>query len=163
MQIRKACEQDIQDIEAVLLDAVRWLTSFNKRAWSEEDVAWHTLSQTHTIDQFYVVEEKGEVVATFLLCDADPIYWPEIKPGQSLYIHKLCVMRKAAKSMASLMIMDYFKAEGRRLKKDACRLDCRTNKPELKHFYEKHGFQLVDEGEIVKGYCTSRYMYQLDD
>lgn len=162
MQIRQASDADIKSIETVLLDAVKWLTSINKRAWSEDDVAWKTLSQSHSINQFYVVEKEGEVIATFLLCDEDPVYWQEIKAGQSLYIHKLCVMRKAAKSGASQLIMDFFKNEARRLNKDACRLDCRTNKPELKQFYEKHGFQLVDEKEIVKGYCTSRYVYWLE-
>ena len=121
------------------------------------------MSKTHSIDQFYVVEENGEVIATFLLCDVDELYWPEVKAGDSLYIHKLCVMRKAAKSLASTMIMDFFKAEGRRLNKVACRLDCRTSKPKLKEFYESHGFQLVDEREIVEGYCTSRYVYPLHD
>lgn len=161
MKIRKATTADIALIEDILLEAVKWLDSIGKHGWNEEDVKWESLSLHHSIEHFYIMEKENEAIATFLLADEDPIFWKELPKGESLYIHKLCVRRKAAKSGASVMILDFFKNEAKRLGMDACRLDCKSHKPELRHFYESQGFELVDEGYFVPTFKTCRYIYRL--
>lgn len=160
MIIRKATYEDLADIEGILLGAVKWLTSINKRGWTEEDIMWTTLSKHYCINDFYVVIRDGLTVGTFILVDYDPTYWPELKKGESLFIHKVCVHREAAGSGVSKAILDYFKEEGRRRGLKDVRLDCRTEKPELTAFYESHGFKKVEE-KMVSEHLMSLYKYEL--
>lgn len=152
--------EDLADIEGILLGAVKWLTSINKRGWTEEDIMWTTLSKHYQISDFYVVVQDEGIVGTFILVDVDPIFWPQLEKGESLYIHKVCVHRDAAGSGVSKVILDYFKEEGRRRGLKDVRLDCRTEKPELTTFYEGHGFELVEEKNVL-GHRMSLYKFPL--
>lgn len=160
MVIRQATYDDLAAIEGILLEAVKWLTSINKRGWSEEDIMWTTLAKHYNIHDFYVVEQKKKIVGTFILVDEDPLFWPQLRKGQSLFIHKLCVCRKVAGTGVSKLILDYFKEEGRRLGLKDVRLDCRTAKPELTSFYESHGFELVQYKEVLD-HQMSLYKFDL--
>ena len=162
MQIRKMRTSDIHQIEKLLLDTVAWLNSIKKPLWKIEDVLWVNLSKQHALDEFYVVEEKQVIIATFLLCDEDLIYWRECGKGNTLFLHKLCVSREYAKQGVSQLIMDFFKSEAKRMGFKDCRLDCRSSKSELKRFYESHGFELVNEASYVEAYCTSRYVCKIE-
>lgn len=160
MKIRKANMADVPEIESILLEAVDWLNAMGEPLWQTTDVLWEKMSQTHPIEEWYVVEDET-LVATFLLCDEDQTYWSKCPKGESLFLHKLCVRRAYAKQGISQLILDYFKAEAKRLGMKDCRLDCRSAKTALKNFYESHGFQLVNEKEYVKGYMTSRYLFKI--
>lgn len=160
MIVRQATYEDLAEIEGILLEAVKWLTSINKRGWTEEDIMWTTLAKHYRIDDFYVVVREGMIKGTFILVDHDPMFWPELEKGQSLFIHKVCVRRSAAGSGVSKVILDYFKEEGKRRHLKDVRLDCRSEKTELTSFYEGHGFELVKE-KIVQGHLMSLYKFEL--
>ena len=142
MQIRKACEQDIQDIEAVLLDAVRWLTSINKRAWSEEGCGLAYLKSDTYHWSVLCSGRKGRGCRDLPCCkaDADPIYWSEIKPRQA-YISISCVwcVRRLNQWLHRWLwiILRQKAGSWRKMRADWTAV---ANKPELKHFLREAWF-----------------------
>lgn len=100
---------DIPVIENILLDVVNWLNSTGNSLWTQEQVSWQSLSRRYSAEDFYIAYLDEEAVGCMTLVDHDPELWPDIKKGESLYIHKLAVKRSAACKGVSNYLIQFAK------------------------------------------------------
>lgn len=161
MKIKQATMDDIQVIETLYLKKIKQLENRKIKQWDNHEVLWENLSKEYKIEQFYLVEIKGDIVASFIIVDFDPTYWLNDKAKQALYIHKLMVDDCVKKQGVSDAILTFFKEEGRRRGYPVVKLDVRAHKEKLRSFYERNGFQLVEIVDLQKGYLTALYEYRL--
>jgi len=147
--IRQANGDDIPIIEGILLSTVNWLNEMGQPLWATEDVTWENLSKSYRIGDFYIAYADGNPSGCMTLMDYDPYFWPDVKKGESLFIHKLAVTKTARKSGVADALIGFFKEQGAERGAGSLRLDVHALRPKLRAFYERHGFVCVDE----KTYC----------
>ncbi|HBN83741.1 MAG TPA: hypothetical protein DDZ89_07830, partial [Clostridiales bacterium] len=161
--IKQATETEIPVIEGILLDTVNWLNEMDQPLWSVNEVKWDTLSKNYEISNFYIAYMDGNPTGCMALVDYDPFFWPDVKRGESLFIHKLAVTKSARKSGVADALMDFFKKQGTERGVKTLRLDTHALRPKLRAFYERHGFVFV-KVKVFKGdRHTAFYIYILPD
>ena len=95
--------------------------------------------------------------------DYDPLFWPDVKEGESLFVHKLAVTKAARKTGVADTLMDFFKKQGAERGVKTLRLDTHALRPKLRAFYERHGF-VFNMVKVFKGdRHTAFYTYTLPD
>jgi GNAT superfamily N-acetyltransferase len=149
--IKQAQESDIPVLESVLLDTVNWLNEMGQPLWGEDEVAWSRLSGNpqpgdayisgnYQASDFYIAYSNGVPSGCMALIDHDPFFWPDVKKGEALFIHKLAVTKAARKSGVSDALIDYAKKQGAERGVKTIRLDTSASRPKTRAFYERHGF-----------------------
>jgi len=147
--IKQAGENDIPVIEGILLDAVNRLNAEGQPLWGAEEVSWGALSKSYGAGDFYIAYLDGVPSGCMAMVDHDPFFWPDVKKGEALFIHKLAVTTAARKSDAADALIDFFKARGAERGVKTLRLDTHALRPRLRAFYERHGF-VCSEVKIIR-------------
>ena len=161
IEIIKASEKNIADIESILLEAEMWLESIGKPLWEREWLTWDSLSKEFEIGDFYIALTDGAPAGCMAVIDHDPEIWPDIKKGASLFIHRLAVKRAAAKKGIPDALIHHAKKMCAERGIDTLRLDCHGLMPRLRAVYERNGFKCVGEGKIFKIYDIAYYEYKI--
>ena len=157
--IKQATHNDIPILERILHDTVSWLNEMEQPLWGTDEVKWDALSKNYKIGDFYIAYADGAPSGCMALVDYDPFFWPDVKKGESLFIHKLAVTKSARKSGIADALMDFFKEQGAVRGVKTLRLDTHALRPRLHAFYERHGFVFV-EVKVFKGdRHTAFYIY----
>ena len=161
--IRRANEKDIPDIEAILQDAVEWMTANNiPNLWNKSNTQWDSLSKNYKINEFYLAYNDNEPVGCMAITAVDETYWPEVEYGASLYIHKLAVMQKSRGSGIAKELMDYAKEKAYADKARAIRLDCNADRKRLRNIYEENRFQYVKTVCTDQGYKLALFLWDVE-
>ena len=129
--------------------------------WGTDEITWNALSKNYQFDDFYIAYTDGEPSGCMALVDYDPFFWPNIKKGESLFIHKLAVTKAARKSGAADALMDFFKEQGAVRGIKTLRLDTHALRPRLRNFYERHGFVFVETKIFKSDRHTAFYIYTM--
>lgn len=161
--IRQAKKQDIPSLEAMYERRVRYNDAHDIHQWNLEDVTWAALSKQYNIEDFYVVEEGEQLCAAACFVDFDPQYWPDMAPGASYYLHKICVDPQSSGKGYADQLIAFFKQRGTKLGYADVRLDVRAHKEKLRAIYERHGFTCVREVAIFEDYQTALYRYNIKE
>jgi len=127
----------------VIREVAKWLIDIEKPLWKLEDITKEKLLKDSKEEEFYVLKVDNEVAGAMILKWNDPFFWPNIKQGQSGFIHKLSVRRKYSGTGISEKMIEHAAEECRRRNVDFLRLDCAGDRKELCSFYEKIGFKQV--------------------
>jgi len=159
--IRQATQADIPAIEGILLDAVRWLDANGQHQWDAENVRWAKLSQYFGIHNFHLAFDGGTPVACMALIDHDPHFWPDIPKGESLYLHKVAVLRAYAGKGYVRKLVDFAKEKAACEGIKSLRLDCHLRRNKVRAVYEKLGFVCVAETVLFDQYETALYVCNL--
>ena len=171
ISIIQAREADIPVIEGVLLDAVNWLTEMGQPLWGADEVTWESLSASpqhgsnyvsgnYKADDFYIAYLDGAPAGCMALIDYDPFFWPGVRRGESLFIHKLAVKKAARKSGASGALIDFAKEQCAARGVNSLRLDTDATRPKTRAFYERHGFECADIRQMGP-FSVAFYVYTL--
>ena len=160
--ISNASARDIPAIESVYADVVDWLDGLGFTQWPRERVSWAGLTghYGYRLEDFYVAFMDGIPAGCMILMDHDPLFWPEVEKGRSLYIHKLAVKRFAAKKGVSAALIDFAKSECARRGANGLRLDTGADRPKLMKLYEDAGFVLVRRKIIFDTYDTAFFIWE---
>lgn len=160
--IQQAEEKDIPIIEAILLDAVDWMTKSGvPNQWNESNVTWSALSKSYRINNFYIAYQNESPAACMALLDYDPTYWPDIPKGESLYLHKLAVKREFAGKGSSKELIDFAKNLAHSYCINTIRLNCNQHRIKLRAVYENACFMCVEEKTLDGKYDTALYVCNL--
>ena len=162
ISVKQAAESDIPILESILLDSVIWVSEMGQPLWNAEDVVWGELSKSYQADDFYIAYADGIPSGCMVLLDYDPFFWPDVKMGESLFIHKLAVTKTARKSGVSDALMDFFKEQGISRGVKTLRLDTDALRPKTRAFYERHGFGFVEE-KVMGKFHVAFYIYTLSN
>ena len=144
ISIKQAGAADIPTLEGILTDTVRWLAELGLLLWHAEDVLWPKLSESYRLDDFYIACLDGVPAGCMSLSDYDPLFWPDIRKGEALFIHKLAVTGSARKAGVPDALIDFAKKECVRRHVPSLRVDCDALRPKLRALYERNGFVYVE-------------------
>ncbi len=159
--IMQANENDIQTIEHILLSIVHWMDINELPQWKAENVKWENLSKFFEANDFYIAYKNDIPVGCMALIDHDPTFWPDIPKGDSLFIHKLAVLREYAGKGYSKELIDFAKSKAIDMGIKTLRLDSRADKSKVRAIYENQGFVCVEEKDIFGVHATAFYECKL--
>jgi len=162
IRIKQAQNNDISVLESILLDTVNWLSEMDQPLWGADEITWNALSKKIQTDDFYIAYLNGIPSGCMALVDYDPFFWPGVKKGESLFIHKLAVTRSARKSGVSDALMGFFKEQGAKRGIKALRLDTDALRLKTRALYERNGFVFI-ETRIMGKFHVAFYVYTLPD
>lgn len=157
--IRSIHESELDTFLEVLKEGARWIAANRIPMWNESDLTAHRLLDGLTINHFYAAYIDGEIAAVMILLEEDSFFWPEDQQNDALYLHKLCIRRKYSKTGLSGSMLAFATNVAQSRNKSYLKLDCASDRPPLRQFYEKHGFQLVREAYTV--YPTAFYRLKI--
>ena len=161
--IKQAQESDIPIVENILLDTINWLNEKGQPLWGADEVKWDSLSKNYQFSNFYIAYSDGIPSGCMALIDYDPFFWPDVKKGESLFVHKLSAIKTARKTGVADALMDFYKEQGKIRGVKSLRLDTHALRPKLRAFYERHGFVFVEVKVFNGDRHTAFYVYHLND
>ena len=157
IEIVTASQRDIPVIENILMDTVLWLNSVGQPLWHANQITWSKLSENFSYDNFVIVLLDGKPSTCMAVVDYDPVFWPNIAKGQSLFIHKLAVKRFAAGKGLSDALINHAKSMCLNMGISSLRLDCHSLIPKLRNVYKRNGFVCIAEKVLADKFHTAFY------
>jgi GNAT superfamily N-acetyltransferase len=144
LNIRPATNDDLPHLVAILSEAAQWLIDRGQALWTLEQFTVEKLQPSVTAGDWHIAWVESNPVAVVSLTFEDKLFWPEIPPGDSIFIHRLAVVRKYAGTGVPAAIFSYAENLGRQKDLRHIRLDCAA-RANLCHVYESAGFSRIDE------------------
>lgn len=156
LELRQARPDEVALVSSLLGEAARWLEARGEALWQEDELAVDALSADVDQGHYYVAFAGAGAVGVLRLTADDPMFWPEMPPGEALYVHRLAVRRAAAGGETSRAMLSWAASEARRLGCGFLRLDCVASRPKLRAVYERFGFRYHSERQVGP-YLVARY------
>lgn len=147
---------DLPAASAVLTATAARLLERGEPLWPLPSLTPERLTRHYPPQGWRVAWHRGEAVGTYVLLDADPLFWPDDPPGQARYLHKLGVHPEAQGRGLAQALLAEAAHETREAGCAFLRLDTAAGRPKLRALYGAAGFRAVDE-VTVKGFFVVRY------
>jgi GNAT superfamily N-acetyltransferase len=160
VQIRRAMLQDAEVVSEILKEAARWLEQAGMPLWQENDVDIACIAPDVRAGLFYLAEYSGDPAGTMKFQLDDPIVWPDARPQEATYIHRLAVRRRYAGMGLSADLLSWAVDRTQGLGRAYLRLDCHAQRPRLRAIYEDFGFRYHSDVQIGS-YHLARYEYDV--
>ena len=93
-------------------------------------------------------------MATFVLVEDDPLFWKDIRPNESVFIHKIAVDRRFARQGFGVQILDFAKGLALERGKYFLRLDTDVHRVPVRALYERYGFHWAGELRVHDFDCV---------
>jgi GNAT superfamily N-acetyltransferase len=146
--IRRVGAEYANEAVSILREATAWALSRGIVVWRTDELRERDFREAALQGELVMGFNDGQAVATMLLQGSDPIYWPEIPPNTSLFLHKIGVRRAHAGRGWLGRLVEFADQNARRLDIRWLRLDTLHGSP-LRHLYEHHGFSVIDEPPVI--------------
>jgi len=140
-----AAPEDVSAVAAVLQEAARWITTWRPQLWDPALVGETFVAPIIARGQMLTARKDGEIAGVMIALPEDPDVWPDRPGGESLYLRKLAVRRIYAGMGLPAVFVDHAARLAATQSRQMLRLDCGLP---LSTFYERLGFQAVDEIDI---------------
>jgi GNAT superfamily N-acetyltransferase len=156
---RKARPDEMDKVLQLLKEAALWLREKKVDYWQNwidpapQFVSW--IQRGFNSDEFFIVEQDGNTAGCFRLQWQDPQFWGQ-QVNNAGYIHSFTVKRELAGQGTGYRLLDLIEAYCRDNGKTMLRLDCGTDIPGIRKYYEKYGFMWVKD-TVYSGYPTTLY------
>jgi GNAT superfamily N-acetyltransferase len=147
-RIRRVGVEYANDAVSILREAAAWALARGILVWRADELPEEDFRAAALSGELVMGFNDGLAVATMLLQSSDPIYWPEIAPNTSLFLHKIAVRRAHAGRGWLGRLIEFADQNALRLGIGWLRLDTLPGSP-LRHLYEQHGFSVVDGPPVV--------------
>lgn len=148
-----------EEASSLLGDVRIRLESMSAMLWTEAQTSPGRLAMDYPIEQLHFLEENAERIGIVVLMEHDPLFWPEIKPGAALFVHKLALHPVHCGKGLGKTALDTIVEYAGKLGHDWIRLDC-DDRPALHRFYQDYGFTLVDI-KPVSQFVVGRYKLRI--
>jgi len=127
----------------ILREVSQWLHDLGKPLWPLDAFDVDAYREAAAAKQLILGYDISGPVAAMLLQQNDDVYWPQAKPGEALYVHKVAVRRAAAGQRWSARLIAWARTEARLHGAQFLRLDT-ANRRALLSLYQNLGFRIVD-------------------
>lgn len=161
MVVSPISENEMEQFQSILMEAALWLKSSGKEMWSVGQLSIEKLLKHNRMEEMFIGYVNNEAAAAMIVQEKDVVFWPDANNSDFLFLHKLAVRRKYAGKGCAKEMVDWAKSRARSLHKRALRLDCAADRPELCEFYERSGFQKVNEIVLFNKYPTAFYEFEI--
>lgn len=131
---------------AILREVGQWLVDNDRELWQVDTLTAENLLNEYTTGNLFVLyadRETGagpEPAAVFILQWVDPLYWPDVPPNTSGFIHKLAIRRPFNGQNLFAAIIDFSREECLKRAINTLQLETDATRPKLMQFYERYGF-----------------------
>jgi GNAT superfamily N-acetyltransferase len=123
----------------IMIEAADWLAACGQPLWNRESLTPANVLPLPDKGSLFLAHLAGHPVGAFILLFEDPFFWPDVSPGEALYLHRLVVRRSAAGTGVGYRLLEHAVAKARTAGRPFLRLDC-APRPKLCAFYEAAGF-----------------------
>jgi len=158
--IRQATLSDAETIHRLLLQAATWVDALGVVMWEGDELEFDAIQRDVMAGQFHVAAVDGQPAGAIRFQTEDLLFWPDIPQSSSAFVHRLVVARAFKGTGVSTALLQWAAGHARDLGKDWLRLDCDNERPKLKAFYERFGFNLHSYRQVGP-YYVARYEYPL--
>jgi GNAT superfamily N-acetyltransferase len=159
-QIRQATPQDAEVVADILKEAARWLEQAGMPLWREDELEPARINADVSVGLFFLAEYSGDPAGTVKYQLEDSVVWPDARPQDAAYIHRLAVRRRYAGTGLSAALLRWAFERTRTLDRQYLRLDCESSRPRLRAIYERFGFRYHSDRQVGP-YLVSRYEYDV--
>ncbi|GAB2518053.1 GNAT family N-acetyltransferase [Spirosoma aerophilum] len=140
----------------ILREVGQWLADNDRELWQVDTLTAENLLDEHTKGNLFVLyadREEGagpEPAGVFILQWTDPLYWPDVPPNTSGFIHKLAIRRPFNGQNLFAAIIDFSREECLKRGIKTLQLETDASRPKLMQFYERYGFTPTYQREMVE-------------
>ena len=161
LAIRQAHPPDASLVEALLVEAARWVDAMGEVMWETGELAPDRIAAEVADGQFYLAMADGNPAGVIRFQLEDTLFWPDL-PGDhtSAFVHRLAVGRRYQGQGVSTALLRWAVDHARELGRSHLRLDCDKSRPKLMALYEGFGFQFHSFRQVGP-YYVARYEYPL--
>ena len=148
LTFRKARRDESPAVFALLKEAALWLRGKGIDYWQnwldppEAHVRW--VERGFENGEFFIAERGGSLVGCFRLQWTDTMSWGE-RADEAGYLHSITTRRELAGTGTGRRLLALVESHCRDEGKQFLRLDCGTDNPGLRGYYESYGFEAVGE------------------
>jgi len=146
--------QTLPAFSAILGEAAQWLDEMGHGLWLLEEVSPERLMDEYALTECFIGHVNGIPAATMVLLESDARFWPNVNPGESLFLHKLSIRRQFAKQGVARQMVMWAENEAGARNKRYLRLDCAADRPKLVLWYENLGFRRIREQMMFEKFPT---------
>jgi GNAT superfamily N-acetyltransferase len=150
LAIARAGIEAVAEADRLIREAADWLAAKGEPLWGPEEIAYDDLVHVARAGELVIGRVSGEAVACMYLHDEDALFWPEAKPAEAFYVHRLAVARPFAGRGVAHAMLAWAEGETRARGRAFLRLDC-VPRPKLVALYRSAGFVPVDPGPVLVG------------
>lgn len=154
--MRQAAVTETNVVSDILLEAAHWLRQEGMPMWRDDELLPARLLDDVSAGLFFIAEVKEQPIATLKFQCADPLFWPDVPPGESAFVHRVAVRRSFSGGATSSSLLSWAADRARSLSLRYLRLDCEASRPRLRLVYERFGFRHHSDRQVGP-YCVSRY------
>lgn len=144
----------------MLCEAARWVDALGVVMWEADELDRSRIDSDVESGQFVVAEIDRDVAGAIRFQLEDPLFWPDLPPGRSAFVHRLVVRRTYKGCGVSQALLAWAVDRARTEGRDALRLDCDAGRVKLRALYEDFGFTLHSYRQVGP-YYVARYEYLL--
>jgi ribosomal protein S18 acetylase RimI-like enzyme len=141
-------EQFAAEALAILSEAAVWAKGRGIQVWQPDELREQDFVAAANADQLVMGFSGDRPAAAMLVQTSDPLYWPEVAPNSSLFLHKIAVRREFAGQGWLGRLVDFAVADARNRAIEWIRLDT-LYRSKLQALYEAQGFVVVREAPLL--------------
>lgn len=160
--IRQAKPSDTETVSSILQEAANWLISRGTPLWKADELAPDRIRPDVLGGLFWLAEVDGASAGCVRFQTEDTLFWPDVLPQESAFIHRLAVRRQFAGGTVSSALIQWAKARAEGLGKRYLRLDCEAKTRSLCAVYARAGFRKHSERQVGP-YWVARYEHELKE
>jgi GNAT superfamily N-acetyltransferase len=142
LAIAPAALDEASIVSALLLEAAEWLSERGLEMWLKHEISIERVTPDVEMGRFLVARMDEVPVGVMKYQTSDALFWPNIAPNSSAFIHRLAVARSWSGRGISNALIDHAAELARRDGREWLRLDCSSDRAQLRSFYERAGFRL---------------------
>lgn len=160
IEIRHAERPDVGVVSSVLQEAAKWLTERGMPLWKTGELGPEHITADVLGGMYWLALVDGVPAGCVRFQLEDRLFWPDVTPGESAFIHRLAVRREYAGGAVSTALMDWARDHAQTLGRRWLRLDAAADRLALRRVYERYGFQFHSERRVGP-YLVARYQIEL--
>jgi GNAT superfamily N-acetyltransferase len=158
--IRQATPPDTGAVSDILWEAARWLDQGGRPMWRDDELSPSHIAEDIQAGLFFLAECERDAAGTIKFQLEDALFWPDVPPTQSAFVHRLAVRRRFAGGAVSSALLEWAVLRTRSLGRRFLRLDCEESRPRLRQVYERFGFRHHSDRQVGP-YFVARYEYDV--
>ncbi|MBF4606666.1 GNAT family N-acetyltransferase [Curtobacterium sp. VKM Ac-1393] len=147
LAVEAATAADVPSAQAIIDGARQWLRSRGIDQW-QDPVPDTVLLRDAEQGNLFVLRQDQGIAAMVTVSDSDSETWG-VESGSAVYVHRLAVSQTHRGSRLGQRLLVWVGQGAAECGAALVRLDCATDNPGLRRFYEQQGFRHVRDVSVT--------------
>jgi GNAT superfamily N-acetyltransferase len=150
LTIARAGLEAVAETDVLIREAADWLAAKGEPLWGPNETSYDALVEVARAGELVTGRVAGALAACMYLHDEDRLFWPQAKPKEAFYVHRLAIARRYAGQGFAQAMLNWAEDETRAKARLYLRLDCEP-RGKLLALYRDAGFTRIDAEPIQVG------------